>query len=122
MPRQCVGSRWPTNTAASTKSPSGPRSSSIGTARFAEHGATTRPKCRTSTSYSRLRGSSSPPSAKRVSVNNLGAQMGAIDLIQHVARAANRDGARSEADLQSDLRTLLLYGGLSLEDPEVRLE
>jgi SAM-dependent methyltransferase len=48
--------------------------------------------------------------------------MGAIDLIQHVARAANRDGARSEADLQSDLRTLLLYGGLSLEDPEVRLE
>jgi len=48
--------------------------------------------------------------------------MGQIDLAAHVARTASRDAIRSEADLQSDIRTLLLYGGLSLDDPEVRLE
>jgi len=48
--------------------------------------------------------------------------MGQIDLAAHVARTASRDAIRSEADLQSDIRTLLLYGGLSLDDPKVRLE
>ncbi|HEX8068025.1 MAG TPA: N-6 DNA methylase [Thermoleophilaceae bacterium] len=39
-----------------------------------------------------------------------------------MAELADRSKPRSEADIQSGVRTLLLYGNLSLEDPEVRLE
>jgi hypothetical protein len=42
-----------------------------------------------------------------------------IDLAELVRRAAARGSGRTEADLQSDLRTLLLYGGLNLHDEQV---
>ena len=47
-----------------------------------------------------------------------------VQLHELVRRISARDDRhRTEADLQSDIRTLLLYGGLSLETPEVvRLE
>jgi hypothetical protein len=47
---------------------------------------------------------------------------GIVDLTQLVSELADRSRPRSEADIQSGVRTLLLYGGLNLEDPEVRLE
>ncbi|MFK4799185.1 N-6 DNA methylase [Streptomyces sp. MPA0124] len=53
--------------------------------------------------------------------------MVSVDLPQLVSRIAARDSGRSEADLTSDIKTLLLYGGLNLsnaniEDVSVRLE
>ncbi|MDX3567844.1 N-6 DNA methylase [Streptomyces sp. ID05-47C] len=53
--------------------------------------------------------------------------MVSVDLPQLVSRIAARDSGRSEADLTSDIRALLLYGGLNLhstdvEDVSVRLE
>lgn len=45
-----------------------------------------------------------------------------VDLISLVSRLADRNRARTEADVQSDLQTLLLYGGFNLHDHEVRLE
>jgi SAM-dependent methyltransferase len=50
------------------------------------------------------------------------AAAGQVDVGALVAELARRDPARSEADLQAGVATLLLYGGLSLEDEEVRLE
>ena len=50
------------------------------------------------------------------------AATGTVDLTQLVSELADRSKPRSEADVQSGVRTLLLYGNLSLEDPEVRLE
>jgi SAM-dependent methyltransferase len=47
---------------------------------------------------------------------------GTVDLTALVSLLSDRDRARSEADLQADVRTLLLYGGLNLDDPAVRLE
>jgi len=46
-------------------------------------------------------------------------------LVELVARMARREATRSEADLQADVRTVLLYGGLNLEASgvqEVNLE
>ncbi len=47
---------------------------------------------------------------------------GAIDLTELVTRLAARGTGRTESDVQSDIRTLLLYGSLNLNDPEVKLE
>lgn len=47
---------------------------------------------------------------------------GSVDLVELVRELAARDATRTEADLQSAIRTLLLYGNLNLDDPEVRLE
>ena len=47
---------------------------------------------------------------------------GEVDLSELVAGLADRETARSEADVQSGIASLLLYGGLNLGDPEVRLE
>lgn len=46
----------------------------------------------------------------------------ALDLSDLVARLATRDPYRTEADIQSDIQTLLLHGGLNLTDPQVNLE
>jgi hypothetical protein len=48
--------------------------------------------------------------------------VGVVDLPELIARLANRGSARSEADVQADVRVLLLYGGLNLQDDNVRLE
>lgn len=48
--------------------------------------------------------------------------LGQIDLNVLVAELADRDKPRSEADVQSGIRTLLLYGGLNVDDPNVKLE
>jgi hypothetical protein len=48
--------------------------------------------------------------------------IGQIDLSALAAELADRTASRSEADVQSGIRSLLLYGGLNLDDPEVRLE
>src|SRR5688500_7354407 len=45
-----------------------------------------------------------------------------LDLTELVRRLANRARVRTEADVQSDLQTLLLYGGFNLHEREVRLE
>lgn len=45
-----------------------------------------------------------------------------VDLAQLVRRLADRDRPRTEADVQSDLQTFLLYGGFNLHEQEVRLE
>lgn len=45
-----------------------------------------------------------------------------LDLSNLVARLATRDPYRTEADIQSDIQTLLLHGGLNLTDPQVNLE
>lgn len=45
-----------------------------------------------------------------------------LDLPHLVARLAARDPYRTEADLQSDIQTLLLHGGLNLQDKQVHLE
>jgi SAM-dependent methyltransferase len=50
------------------------------------------------------------------------ATAGQVDVGALVAELARRDPSRSEADLQAGVATLLLYGGLNLEDEEVRLE
>jgi len=42
-----------------------------------------------------------------------------VDLPALLARLARRGGQRTEADVQADVRTLLLYGGLSLDDDQV---
>ncbi len=42
-----------------------------------------------------------------------------INLTDLVKRMATRGGGRTEADVQADIRTLLLYGGLNLEDHQV---
>lgn len=44
------------------------------------------------------------------------------DLAELVRRLADRARARTEADVQSDLQTFLLYGGFNLHEQEVRLE
>lgn len=49
-------------------------------------------------------------------------EYGMLDLAELVRSLADRERIRSEADVQSDVRTLLLYGELNLEDPQVRLE
>lgn len=49
-------------------------------------------------------------------------EAGTVQLEELVRRLASRSSSRSEADVQSDVQTLLLYGGLNLEDPQVRLE
>lgn len=45
-----------------------------------------------------------------------------LDLHALVSRLASRDPYRTEADIQSDIQTVLLHGGLNLSDPQVRLE
>jgi hypothetical protein len=45
-----------------------------------------------------------------------------VDLSILVARLATRDQFRTEADIQSDIQTVLLHGGLNLSDPQVSLE
>lgn len=45
-----------------------------------------------------------------------------VDLVALVGELAHRGKTRTEADVQSGIQTLLLYGGLNLEDPEVKLE
>jgi len=45
-----------------------------------------------------------------------------IDLVELVQRLADRARPRTEADVQSDLQTFLLYGGFNLHQREVRLE
>lgn len=45
-----------------------------------------------------------------------------LDLPRLVARLATRDPYRTEADIQSDIQTILLHGDLNLTDPQVRLE
>lgn len=47
---------------------------------------------------------------------------GNIDLSSLVRQLGARVGRRTEADIQSDIQTLLLYGGLNLSDPQVSLE
>ena len=47
---------------------------------------------------------------------------GDLDLVELVQRLADRKRPRTEADVQSDLQTLLLYGGFNLREREVRLE
>ena len=43
----------------------------------------------------------------------------ALPVGELVERVARRSAARTEADVQSDVRTLLLYGGLELDAPQV---
>jgi hypothetical protein len=50
------------------------------------------------------------------------AVVGQVDLGALVAELAERAKARSEADVQAGIRSLLLYGDLNLDDPKVRLE
>jgi methylase of polypeptide subunit release factors len=45
-----------------------------------------------------------------------------LDLVELVRRLADRARARTEADIQGDLQTFLLYGGFNLHEREVRLE
>lgn len=45
-----------------------------------------------------------------------------LDLPQLVSRLAKRDQYRTEADIQSDIQTLLLHSGLNLHDQQVHLE
>jgi SAM-dependent methyltransferase len=45
-----------------------------------------------------------------------------FDLHSLLTRLADREAVRSEADVQSDVRALLLFGGLQLDEPQVRLE
>lgn len=47
--------------------------------------------------------------------------MATVDLTRLIRRLASRDSIRSEAEVQSDVRTLLLYGGLNLEDHDLVL-
>jgi SAM-dependent methyltransferase len=47
---------------------------------------------------------------------------GIVDLTVLVSRLSDRSSARTEADVQSDLKTLLLYGGFNLDEGDVRLE
>src|SRR5665647_170342 len=42
-----------------------------------------------------------------------------IDMPELVARVGARGSGRTEADVQSDVRTILLYGGLNLDDQQV---
>ena len=44
------------------------------------------------------------------------------ELTALVSELADRTAPRTEADVQSGIRSLLLYGGLNLEDPQVKLE
>lgn len=44
---------------------------------------------------------------------------GSIDLRELVGRVAGRGSGRTEADVQADIRTLVLYGNLNLEDHQV---
>lgn len=46
---------------------------------------------------------------------------GAVDLDELVRRLAARDPGRAEANIQSDVRTLLLYGGLNLSEESVEV-
>ena len=39
-----------------------------------------------------------------------------------VRRIAERDASRTEADLQSDIQTLLLWGGLNLDDDHLNVQ
>src|SRR5688500_11766829 len=48
--------------------------------------------------------------------------LGQVDLAALTAELADRDAPRTEADVQSGIQSLLLYGGLNLDDPQVRLE
>ena len=48
--------------------------------------------------------------------------VGRVDLAALAAELADRSKQRSEADVQAGIQSLLLYGGLNLEDPQVRLE
>jgi hypothetical protein len=59
-----------------------------------------------------------------MTVISSGAFVGSTELLGLVQRMASRTAkGRTEADLQGDLRTLLLYGGLALEEDQVvRLE
>jgi SAM-dependent methyltransferase len=45
-----------------------------------------------------------------------------VDLVELLRRVARRTPNRTEADVQSDIQSLLLFGGLNLDDPQVRLE
>lgn len=47
---------------------------------------------------------------------------GKVDIAALVAELAARMVTRTEADVQSGIASLLLYGGLNLDDPHVRLE
>lgn len=49
-------------------------------------------------------------------------QLGLRELQALLTELADRDTPRSEADVQSNIKTLLLLGGLNLDDPRVRLE
>jgi hypothetical protein len=48
--------------------------------------------------------------------------VGQVDLAELAATLAARSTPRSEADVQAGIQSLLLYGGLNLDDPLVRLE
>lgn len=48
--------------------------------------------------------------------------MTGIDVAELVERLAQRTDGRTEADIQSDVRALLLWGGLDLDDSDVHLE
>lgn len=48
--------------------------------------------------------------------------LGQVDLVELAAALADRSSPRSEADVQAGIQSLLLYGGLNLDDPLVRLE
>lgn len=45
-----------------------------------------------------------------------------FNIVSLVTRLATPDPYRTEADIQSEIQTLLLHGGLNLTDPQVRLE
>lgn len=47
---------------------------------------------------------------------------GSINITQLATRLADRSAPRTEADVQSDVRDMLLYSGLNLRDHQVRLE
>lgn len=47
--------------------------------------------------------------------------MQAAQLNDLVARIANRDAPRTEADLQSDVKSLLLFGGLDLDEEDLQV-
>lgn len=49
-------------------------------------------------------------------------QLGTRELHALLTQLADRDTPRSEADVQSNIKLLLLLGGLNLDDPLVRLE
>lgn len=48
--------------------------------------------------------------------------MAGVDASEIIERLARPLGSRTEADIQSDVRALLLWGGLDLEDNDVNLE